>query len=105
MSLESTRLLKGVASSGFDQYQFNDAYRVPCSIERSGLTDGTGESAIWLGCNEPNPTMRDPTNFHNWINVDLPKGCFTNTRMHLMQSDVKALLPILQHFAETGELP
>lgn len=28
-----------------------------------------------------------------------------STRMHLNQEQVKQLLPILQHFADTGELP
>jgi hypothetical protein len=28
-----------------------------------------------------------------------------NTRMHLTQAQVKALLPLLSHFAENGALP
>ncbi len=40
-----------------------------------------------------------------WIPVPLPEGASTSGRMHLTRDLVKELLPLLQHFAETGELP
>jgi len=35
----------------------------------------------------------------------LPDGVSLTTRMHLTQDMVKDLLPVLTHFAETGNLP
>lgn len=61
---------------GFRLVEFIDFYGIPCSIQESSLAT---EQAIWLG--------RD------------------YARMHLSQAQVQELLPLLQHFAETGELP
>ena len=36
---------------------------------------------------------------------DLPEDSLVHSRMHLTQDMVKALLPALQHFVKTGELP
>lgn len=55
---------------------FEDVDGEDCSIE---LDIGGVEKLLWLGNN--------------------------NYRMLLSQEHVKALLPLLQHFAETGELP
>lgn len=62
--------------TGLDGVEFYDFYRYPCSIQESSLAT---EEAIWLG--------RD------------------GHRMHLTRSHVALLLPMLQHFAETGNLP
>lgn len=61
---------------GFLLGQFWDRYGELCSIQKSSLAT---EDAIWLGVDEH--------------------------RMHLTQEQVAALLPLLQHFAETGDLP
>ena len=61
---------------GFLKGKFNDRYGVECSIQKSSLET---EDCIWLG------TVVD--------------------RMHLTQEMVAELLPLLQHFVETGELP
>ena len=61
---------------GFTIAEFQDVYGSECSIHES--SSGL-EHCIWLGVH-------------------------TN-RMHLNQEMVTALLPLLQHFAETGELP
>lgn len=64
-------------SRGFAIGSFTDVYGFECSLQRSSRASDEGH--IWLGVN-------------------------TN-RMHLSQSIVRDLLPALQHFAETGELP
>jgi hypothetical protein len=60
---------------GFDIIEFLDRYGNGCSLQKSSLAT---EDCIWLGVNE--------------------------SRMHLTQGQVKALLPYLQRFVDTGEL-
>lgn len=72
---------------GFSRIDFDDLYGERCSLQKSSLAT---EDAIWLGQNDP--TVHKPTG---------SMSC----RMHLSQEDVRWLLPILQHFADTGELP
>ena len=73
---------------GFSRVDFDDRYDARCSLQKSSLAT---ENAIWLGQNEP--TVHPAT------------GEIVGCRMHLTQEDVRWLLPILTHFAETGELP
>lgn len=61
---------------GFLVGEFNDLYGRICSIQKSSLAE---QDAIWLGCGEQ--------------------------RAHLDQAMAAALLPHLEHFVETGELP
>ena len=75
-------LEKTITGRGFGLFQFRDKYGQECSLQDSSLAT---ESAIWLG-----------------VDVNL-KGEEINERMHLTQEQVKALLPILTNFAETGE--
>ncbi len=42
---------------------------------------------------------------YGWEDVPLPKDVEIASRMHLSQEQVRELLPLLQHFAETGEIP
>jgi len=77
-----TTLKKETTSRGFGLWEFKDKYGQECSLQDSSLAS---EPAIWLG-----------------VDVDL-KGVDVNDRMHLTQEQVKALLPILDHFATTGE--
>jgi hypothetical protein len=60
---------------GFDIIEFLDRYNNRCSLQKSSLAT---EDCIWLGVNE--------------------------SRMHLTQDQVKALLPYLQRFVDTGEI-
>lgn len=69
---------------GFSRADFIDLYGKECSIQKSSLAT---QDAIWLGCD---------TGLH----VD--GQCMA--RMHLTQDMVAKLLPLLQHFVETGEL-
>lgn len=104
----------GVTDRGFSTGKFIDRYGAECSIQKSSLAF---EEAIWLGIDNPDPKimssdairlgLRKRTydeNDNGWIKYELPKEVLLNTRMHLTQTHVKQLLPILQKFAETGEI-
>jgi hypothetical protein len=86
---------------GFGIRRFVDRYGVSCSIQKSSL--GT-ENCIWLGCDELGLKRLEPG--RGWVDVKLPDevAATANTRMHLTQQMARDLLPILQHFADTGEL-
>lgn len=74
---------------GFAIGEFKDFYGFECSIQESSMVaDETSGAAIWFG--------RDT----NDSDSERPRP-----RMHLTQSQVAALLPALQHFAATGDLP
>lgn len=60
---------------GFGVYEFEDLYDTKCSLQKSSLA---GFDAIWFGAG--------------------------SERMHLSRQMVRELLPILQHFADTGEI-
>jgi hypothetical protein len=92
---------------GFGRGEFTDRYGARCSIQESSLA---GEEAhIWFGANEIGLKRFEPGK--GWSDVPLendgPGGInhTANTRMHLSQTMVRALLPVLQYFAETGRLP
>lgn len=84
---------------GFLKGEFIDEYGERCSIQKSSLAT---EECIWLGVNKVIPQVMGPA---GWQPVPLPPGATTSARMHLNQQMVKDLLPLLQHFAETGDLP
>jgi hypothetical protein len=94
MKLEAT-------NRGFLKGEFIDQYGEKCSIQKSSLAT---EECIWLGVNEVIPQVLGPVGT-GWQPVPLPKGAMTGGRMHLNRQMVRDLLPLLQHFAETGELP
>lgn len=68
--------LKPANDRGFLRGDFLDEYGEKCSIQKSSLAT---KECIWLGANE--------------------------NRMHLSRTHVEQLLPLLQHFVETGALP
>ena len=72
---------------GFLKGKFKDRYGADCSIQKSSLAT---EDCIWLGCD------------HETVD---PKGTLCGARMHLTQSMAADLIPLLQHFVDTGELP
>jgi hypothetical protein len=84
---------------GFGRYEFKDRYGEECSLQKSSLAT---EDAIWFGCEG---RVQVCVQYEGWKPVPLPEGALIHSRMHLTQEQVKALLPILQHFAETGDLP
>jgi len=75
-------------SRGFARGSFDDRYNSPCSIQKSSLAT---EDCIWLGCDNPD--------------VDKVTGQIVGARMHLTQSRAAELIPLLQHFVDTGDLP
>ena len=96
---------------GFAKIDFQDRYKQPCSIQKSSLAT---EDAIWFGVDDVDPQIMEfdahrmgiPTPATvGWIPFAIPEEVLLSTRMHLTQDQVKELLPILQHFAEHGELP
>ena len=85
---------------GFTLIEFTDRYDVKCSLQKSSLAT---EDAIWFGCDNANP--RAMIAGFGWKEIELPEDTVCDTRMHLTQDQVKELLPVLQYFAEHGELP
>lgn len=78
------------------------------------------DNAIWFGVDDANPQImaRDahrlgfdhllkdgPERLTGWVKYLVPAEVLFTTRMHFTQEQVKALLPLLQYFAETGEFP
>ena len=93
-----TTLKKNKTNRGFGIFTFRDRYGVKCSLQDSSLAS---EPAIWFGINDPEPKILKPGT--GWVPFEIPEDVLMSTRMHLTQEQVKALLPILTHFAETGE--
>jgi hypothetical protein len=85
---------------GFSLIRFRDRYNIPCSLQKSSLAS---EDAIWLGCDDANPRVFMPGK--GWAPIEMPEGHLVNTRMHLTQEQAAELIPLLQHFVDTGELP
>lgn len=107
MDLEKTQ-------RGFAIGNFIDRSNTECSLQKSSLAT---EDAIWFGVSESKPQimcsdaiklgLRERTGTDadwGWCDFEIPKEVFISTRMHLTQDMVKEMLPILQKFAETGEL-
>ena len=82
-----------VTDRGFQYITFTDRYGSKCILQKSSLAT---ESAIWFGPRKLVLKKR--------VEVPLEEGVIGNERMHLTQEQVKTLLPMLQRFAETGEL-
>lgn len=99
---------------GFRRGEFTDRYGLKCSIQESSLATG---ACIWLGVDDANPQIMssDATrmglrkrtfdeNDNGWVKYEIPQEVLLSTRMHLTVDQVKALLPLLQKFVETGDL-
>lgn len=95
---------------GFALVEFTDRYGMKCSLQKSSLAT---EDAIWFGLDDPAPKIMasdavklglPTTETTGWISYHIPEDVLISTRMHLSQEMVKELLPILQKFADTGEL-
>ncbi len=104
---------------GFRQGHFLDANQAPCSLQESSSAMG---AKIWLGVDDASirilaqdaaamgrddllPLPGTPGRLTGWVDWRIPPQVFVSSRMHLTQAMVKSLLPALQHFAETGDLP
>jgi len=96
---------KDYTGRGFRIITFEDHYGHGCSLQKSSLAF---ENAIWLGIDDPEPKImasKTPEGGTGWVPYEIPDDVMCTTRMHLTQDEVKELLPALQHFAETGDLP
>ncbi len=98
---------------GFRRGKFLDAYGEECSIQKSSSAE---DDHIWLGVHSPKPQMMaryappewrtpGPEELNGWVDVPLPEGTSIASRMHLSREQVAELLPVLQHFVDTGDLP
>ena len=91
-------------SRNFDLIEFADRYDVGCSLQKSSLAF---EDCIWLGIDNPNPIIMASKVMEGgtgWVKYPIPDDVQISTRMHLTQDQVKTLIPILQKFADTGEI-
>lgn len=94
---------------GFPYIEFLDSNDIECTIQISSAYREE-DVLIWFGANDIGlkefVAYRKPS---AWQDVELKQSqghhFVANNRMHLTQSKVRELLPILTHFAETGELP
>lgn len=95
---------------GFAIRHFTDRYGSQCSIQESSIAT---EYAIWLGIDDPQPKVmaRDAASVGvkteqsvGWVPYPIPESVQINTRMHLTRAQVRKLLPVLQHFVNTGEI-
>lgn len=98
-------------SRGFALGTFRDRGGHECSIQKSSLAT---EDAIWLGVNDAEPKIMasqaaehgvETTETYGWVPFPIPKAVLLTTRMDLTREQVANLLPVLQYFVDTGELP
>lgn len=92
---------------GFKLVEFTDRCGETCTIQESSAIDEEG--LIWLGCKDLDVKVMKE-GMKGWHNLDIKQingveEFVANNRMHLSQSMVKDILPILTYFAEHGELP
>lgn len=86
---------------GFAIFEFKDYNATPCNVQESSLAT---EAAIWFGVGE-DIVMQGPFLGEGWRPFKLPENAHVTSRMHLTRAQVKTLLPLLQHFVDTGALP
>lgn len=102
----SDKMKVGKTGRGLGVAEFTDANGVSCSIQVSSAC--RDEYLVWLGCNEIGLKRFEPGK--GWSDVPLQEegvngvNHLANTRMHLTQTMVRNLLPLLRNFANTGRL-
>lgn len=96
---------------GFPFWGFTNRRGEACEVQKSSLAT---EDAIWFGLADANPVImaKDARALGirteaktGWVPYPIPKQVLLNTRMHLTREEVRDLIPVLQHFANAGELP
>jgi hypothetical protein len=103
-------LTYSATARGFQKIGFVDRYGTPCAIQESSLAT---EGAIWFGADTLGVRAFPSKTGRGWDPLDVAaiaqsmgyRDVVDNTRMHLTQAQVQALLPLLTYFAEHGELP
>ena len=93
---------QSVTGRGFGIITFKDANGVECTVQESSAC--RDEGLIWLGAKDIG--LQHFKAYEGWKDVELvntiEEHYVANNRMHLTQSQVKELLPILKRFAKTG---
>ncbi|MCH6573728.1 MAG: hypothetical protein IH795_00780 [Bacteroidetes bacterium] len=96
---------------GFKYQGRADLYGYQYSIQNSSLAT---DDAIWFGIDDPKPQIMasqakslgvETKETTGWIPFPIPAEVLLSTRMHLNREQVAELLPVLQHFVDTGALP
>jgi len=104
-------MIQSKTNRGFATIEFEDRYGDACIIQKSSLAT---EDAIWFGIQDATPLIMasdalaagvDTEETTGWVPYPIPKNVLLTTRMHLTRELVAELLPILQHFSDTGDLP
>lgn len=98
------KVTKTKTARGFALVSFQDQYGAECSIQKSSAAC---YDAIWFGVDDANPQImasKVQPGGTGWVKYPIPEDVLLTTRMHLTRQQVKKLLPILQHFVETGEV-
>ena len=89
---------------GFKSIEFEDSYDTKCHIQQSSITT---EPCIWFGIIDAEPKImasKVKEGAVGWISYPIPDDVLLKTEMHLTMEQVKELIPVLQKFADTGEL-
>jgi len=91
---------------GFVRVDFKDANDEECSMQESSAI--WGETLLWFGRDTVDPLMFTPG--RGWSRITLPAppaggSILRCGRMHLTQTQVATMLPLLTYFARTGRLP
>jgi hypothetical protein len=90
---------------GFQGYQFFDRSGVTCNIQDSSLATAP---AIWLGCASDDVSYMTSKGWETKPLREMLPGVdspIVSTRMHLTNTQVASLIPVLQHFVDEGYLP
>lgn len=98
------KLKQSKTGRGFGIIEFSDSKGVECSIQKSSIAT---EEAIWFGCDDADPHYFVPYGNPAWRKLEKPpeaQDWIFNTRMHLTRKQVEKLIPVLQHFVDTGEV-
>jgi hypothetical protein len=95
---------KTTTCRGFGLIEFKDRNGVECTIQES--SECYKEGLIWFGAKDIG--LQHFKAYEGWKDVELvntiQEHYVANNRMHLTQSQVKELLPVLKRFAKTGSL-
>jgi len=98
------KFLDSKTERGFHLIEFIDLYGSNCSLQKSSLAT---DDAVWLGVDDACPKILGShvtASGVGWVHVKLDPQIKLTTRMHLSRDQVRAMLPILERFVETGEL-
>jgi len=102
--LRREMIKKETTGRGFALGKFTDLYGAECSIQKSSLAT---DDAIWIGVDDANPIIMASIvreDLTGTVKYPIPEEVMLTTRMHLNREQVAELIPILQHFVETGDV-